>query len=83
MITNLAYWKISDDDGVSVAFDLGVVKDEEMDDFRFGWGMSAEAVFGLYRDVTLKVGGSIFNNQRTEGGAFNAYAGHAALTCRF
>jgi len=30
----------------------------------------------------LKVGESIFN-QRTEGGAFNAYSGHAALTCRF
>ncbi len=83
MLTNLAYWKISDDDGVSVALDMGFVKDDEMDDFRFGWGLSVEGIFGLYRDVMLRVGASLFNNQRTAGGAFEAYEVHAALTCRF
>jgi len=83
MVTNMAYWKISDDDGVSVALDLGFVKDDEMDDFRFGVGLTAEGVFGLYRDVMLRVGGGIFNNQRTAGGAFEAYEGHIAITFRF
>lgn len=83
MVTVLAYWKISDDDGVSVALDLGVVKDDAMDNFEFGSGVSVEATFGLYRDVMLRVGGSIFNNQRTQGGAFEAYEGHIALTFRF
>ncbi len=83
MATFMAYWKISDDDGVSVSVDLGAVKDDEMDSFKFGSGASAEGVFGLYRDIELRIGGSIFNNQRTEGGAFEAYKGHIALTFRF
>ncbi len=83
MATFMAYWKISDDDGVSVSLDLGAVKDDEMDSFKFGSGVSSEGVFGLYRDVMLRIGGSIFNNQRTEGGAFEAYESHIALTFRF
>jgi hypothetical protein len=54
-----------------------------MDSFRFGWGTTVEGVFGLYRDMMLRVGGSIFNNQRTQGGAFEAYEAHVALTLRF
>lgn len=83
MATSLAYWKISDDDGVSLALDLGVVKDDEMSGFRFGWGTSAEGVFGLYRDIMLRVGGSFYNSYRTQGGDFNAVEGHVALTLRF
>jgi len=83
MVTGLVYWKISDDDGVSLAVDLGAVKDDEMSGFDFGWGASVEGVFGLYRDVMLRVGGGVFENQGTEGGAFDAYTGHVALTFRF
>jgi tetratricopeptide (TPR) repeat protein len=83
MATGQAYWKISDDDVVSLALDLGVVKDDEMSDFRFGWGTSVEGVFGLYRDVMLRVGGSFYNSYRTEGGDFEAVEGHIALTFRF
>jgi tetratricopeptide (TPR) repeat protein len=83
MATGLAYWKISDDDGVSLALDLGAVKDDEMSGFEFGWGTSVEGVFGLYRDVMLRVGGSFYNSYRTEGGDFEAFEGHIALTFRF
>jgi tetratricopeptide (TPR) repeat protein len=83
MVTSLTYWKISDDDGIGLALDAGVVKDDEMDSFEFGWGASVEGVFGLYRDAMLRVGASAFNNQRTSGGAFEAYEAHAAVTLRF
>ena len=83
MGTGLVYWKISDDDGISLALDLGVVKDDQMSGFRFGWGTSVEGVFGLYRDIMLRVGGSFYNSYRTDGGDFEAIAGHIALTVRF
>lgn len=83
MATGLAYWKMSSNDGVSVAMDLGAVKDDDMDDFRFGWGATVEGVFGLYSDIMLRVGASLFDNQRTEGGSFEAYEAHIALTLRF
>jgi hypothetical protein len=31
----------------------------------------------------LRIGGSIFKNHRTEGGPYEAYEGHIALTFRF
>ncbi|MBI4830649.1 MAG: hypothetical protein HY801_03655 [Candidatus Lindowbacteria bacterium] len=83
MVTGFGYWKISDDDGVSVAVDIGTVKDDSMDDFRVGWGTNVEGTFGLYRDVMLKVGGGTAQNSRQEGGAFRAYSVYAALTFRF
>ena len=43
MATGLAYWKISDDDGITVATDLGAVKDDDMDDFDFGWAFPSKA----------------------------------------
>jgi tetratricopeptide (TPR) repeat protein len=83
MATSLAYWKIGDDDSIGLALDLGVVKDDEMSGFRFGWGTSVEGVFGLYSDVMLRIGGSFYNSHRTESGDFEAFAGHIALTFRF
>jgi tetratricopeptide (TPR) repeat protein len=83
MATGFGYWKISDDDGVSVALDAGAIKDDTMDNFRFGWGTNVEGTFGLYRDVMLKLGGGVSRNSRQEGGAFRAFNVYAALTFRF
>ena len=83
MVTSFWYWKISDDDGVSLTIDLGAIKDDDMSSYEFGWGSSIEATFGLYRDVMLVIGGSAFNSNRQEGGIFEAYMGHIILTIRF
>ncbi len=83
MATSFWYWKISDDDGVSLTVDLGVIKDDDMSSFEFGWGSSIEGTFGLYRDAMLKIGGSGYNSRSQENGTFEAYMTHVILTIRF
>jgi tetratricopeptide (TPR) repeat protein len=82
-VTGFGYWKLSDDDGVSLALDLGVLKDDDMDDFRSGLSGALEGTFGLYRDIMLVVGLSGTNNNRQSGGAFKAFVVYATLTYRF
>lgn len=83
MATSFWYWKISDNDGVSVTLDAGVIRDDDMSSFDFGWGGSIEGTFGLYRDVMLRIGGSGFNYYRREGGTYEAYLAHVIVTIRF
>jgi tetratricopeptide (TPR) repeat protein len=83
MATAFGYWKISDDDGVSVALESGAIKDNDLEHFRFAWGANVEGIFGIYRDVMLRLGGGVSRNSRQEGGAFRAYMLYAALTFRF
>ena len=58
-LTAFTYWKISDDDGVSVAFSYGPYKDNFMSGFRAGGDIVAEGFFGLYRDWYLNVKGGV------------------------
>ena len=58
-LTAFTYWKISDDDGVSVAFSYGPYKDNTMSGFRTGGDVVAEGFFGIYRDWYLDVKASL------------------------
>ena len=77
------YWKVSDDSGVSIAGSLGMLKDDTMSSFRFGYDVNAEGTFGIHRDWMLKVRGGVSHNVRQTAGAFNAYTIGVALTRRF
>lgn len=78
-----AYWKISDNDGVSIVAGLGAVGDETMERLRFGSTLDVEATFGIYRDLMLKVHGALYHNLRQASGAFNAIGLNFQLVYRF
>ena len=69
-LTAFTYWKISDDDGVSVAFSYGPYKDNTMSGFRAGGDIVAEGFFGIYRDWYLNVKAGV---SHYGGGATAAY----------
>lgn len=82
-LTAFTYWKISDDDGVSVAFSYGPYKDNTMSGFRAGGDIVAEGFFGIYRDWFLDVKAGV---SRYGGGATGGYRSHMfeiSLTRRF
>lgn len=82
-ITAFTYWKISDDDGVSVTFSYGPYKDNTMSGFRSGGDVVAEGFFGLYRDWFLDVKAALSDYG---GGATSGYRSHLfeiSLTRRF
>jgi tetratricopeptide (TPR) repeat protein len=82
-LTAFTYWKISDDDGVSVVFSYGPYKDSTMSDFRNGGDIVAEGFFGLYRDWFLDVKAGLSNYG---GGATAGYRSNMlelSLTRRF
>jgi tetratricopeptide (TPR) repeat protein len=82
-VTAFTYWKISDDDGVSVAFSYGPYKDNTMSGFRAGGDIVAEGFFGLYRDWFVDVKARL---SHYGGGATGGYRSHMfeiALTRRF
>ncbi len=69
-LTAFTYWKISDDDGVSVAFSYGPYKDNFMSGFRAGGDVVVEGFFGIYRDWYLNVKGGV---SHYGGGATSGY----------
>ena len=82
-LTAFTYWKISDDDGVSVAFSYGPYKDNTLSGFRAGGDIVAEGFFGIYRDWFLDVKAGV---SRYGGGATGGYRSHMfelSLTRRF
>ena len=82
-LTAFTYWKISDDDGVSVVFSYGPYKDNTMSGFRAGGDIVAEGFFGIYRDWFLDVKAGV---SRYGGGATSGYRSHMvelSLTRRF
>ncbi len=82
-LTAFSYWKISDDDGVSVAVSAGPYKDNTLGGFRSGGDLVAEGFFGLYRDWFLDVKAALSSYG---GGATNGYRSRQfeiSLTRRF
>lgn len=82
-LTAFTYWKLSDDDGVSVAFSYGPYKDDTLSGFRAGGDIVAEGFFGIYRDWFLDVKAGL---SRYGGGATGGYRSHMfeiSLTRRF
>ncbi|MDA8127583.1 MAG: tetratricopeptide repeat protein [Betaproteobacteria bacterium] len=82
-LTAFTYWKISDDDGVGVAFAYGPYKDNTMSGFRNGGDISAEGYFGLYRDwfLDVKAGVSSYGGGTTSG--YRSRLFEVSLTRRF
>ncbi len=82
-VTAFSYWKISDDDGVSVAFSYGPYKDSTMGGFRAGGDLVAEGFFGLYRDwfLDVKAGMSRYGGGTTAG--YRSQLFEISLTRRF
>ena len=82
-LTAFTYWKISDDDGVSVAFSYGPYKDNTQSGFRSGGDIVAEGFFGLYRDwfLDVKAGFSSYGGGPTAG--YRSRTFELGLTRRF
>ncbi len=81
--TAFGYWKINDDNGVSIVMSLGGQKDNTMNSFRLSYDASAEGTFGIYRDWMLKVNVGYAHNVRQASGAFDAFGGGLSVTRRF
>jgi len=80
--TGFFYYKIDDDDGISVVTSLGWHKDNTQSSFAFGHDVAVEGIFGLYKDWQLRVTlGHADRGQPT--GAYRGYSAEAVLTRRF
>lgn len=82
MATAFSYWKISRDDGISMTAAAGILKDNKMAGFEFGWSASGNGTFGLFRDWLLTLGLSAMENQR-QGANFAAQSATGSLLRRF
>ena len=82
-LTAFTYWKISDDDGVSVAFSYGPYKDNTLSGFRTGSDIVAEGFFGIYRDWFLDVKAGLSNYGGGGTGGYRSHMFELSLTRRF
>ena len=82
-VTAFTYWKISDDDGVSVAFSYGPYKDSTMGGFRSGGDIVAEGFFGIYRDWYLDVKAALSNYGGGTTAGYRSHLFELSLTRRF
>lgn len=81
--TAFTYWKLSDDDGMSVVVSYGPYKDNTMSGYRNGGDIAWEGFFGLYRDwyLNAKAGWSDYGGGATAGYRSNHF--ELSLTRRF
>jgi tetratricopeptide (TPR) repeat protein len=82
-LTAFTYWKLSDDDGISVAFGIGPYKDNTMGGYRTGGDISAEGFFGIYRDWYLNVKAAYSDYGGGDTGAYRSHLFELNLTRRF
>jgi tetratricopeptide (TPR) repeat protein len=82
-VASFLYWKINDNNGLSITGSVGVHKDETMNGFRMTYDASFEGTFGIYQYWMLKINGGITHNLRKESSAFRAYTLGVSLTKRF
>lgn len=82
-LTAFTYWKISDNDGVSVAFSVGPYKGNTMGGFRTGGDISAEGFFGIYRGWFLNVKAALSDYGGGDTGAYRSRLLEVSLTRRF
>jgi hypothetical protein len=80
-----AYWKISDDDGLSLQVAPGWHKDENMSSYRFGTDVSLELVNGIYRDWFARTRFSYSNRSQATGVSpdYHGYGLHFDIVRRF
>lgn len=77
------YYKMSDDDGVSLVVTVGAHKDETMNSFKLSTGLYTEATFGLLSDWMCKVRAGYTNSGSSAGRNFSAEAAGLTLVRRF
>jgi tetratricopeptide (TPR) repeat protein len=82
-VTAFTYWKISDDDGVSVIASYGPYKDNTTGGFRNGGDLVAEGFFGIYRDWFLDVKAALSNYGGGTTGGYRSSLFEVSLTRRF
>lgn len=82
-LTAFTYWKISDDDGVSVAFSYGPYKDNFMSGFEAGGDIVVEGFFGIYRDWYLNVKGGVSHYGGSATAGYDSNLFEISLTRRF
>lgn len=82
-LTAFTYWKLSDDDGISLIFTVGPYKDNNMNSYETAFDIVGEGFFGIYRDWMLNIRGSFSQNGGLSTGAFEEWAFEAAITRRF
>ena len=82
-VTAFTYWKISDDDGVSVTVSYGPYKDNTMGGYRSGGDIVAEGFFGLYRDWFVDVKAALSNYGGGATGGYRSNLFEISLTRRF
>lgn len=83
MVTAFSRWKIDRDNEIGLNAAAGMLKDNTMDGFEFGWEATLEGTFGIYRDWLLKARVSTMENQRQNAGAYDATSGGLTLIRRF
>lgn len=77
------YWKLGVNSGIDFRGEAGMLKSDDMDRFRFGWSVDVQGVFGIYRDILLKLRGTYLHNSFRENRIFTAYLFSISLEMRF
>jgi len=77
------YYKMSEEDGISIIVSLGAQKDETFHDFKFSSGVYTEATFGLLSDWMWKIRAGYTNAGASTGPNFSAEAVGMTLVKRF
>jgi hypothetical protein len=83
LITGYGYWKINENNGVSIVISGGIQKDDTVSTFREGFDANVEGMFGIYRDWMLVVSGGITHNIQQRTGAYDGVSAGVWLTRRF
>lgn len=81
-VTSFIYWKLGEDNGVSLALSLGGQKDDSMNDFKFGGDAVVQGFVGLTRDWYLRVYGSLLHNVQATSSAYRSNTIGFVLTRR-
>jgi hypothetical protein len=82
MATAFANWNLSRDDGIGLTAATGVVRDNMMNSFEFGWEATLNGTFGIYRDWLLTAAINFMEIQR-QGADFDAQSASLSAIRRF
>jgi hypothetical protein len=83
LITGYGYWKINENNAISLVVSGGIQKDDTVNTFREGFDANVRGIFGIYRDWMLVVSGGLTHNIQQRTGAYDGVSAGAWLTRRF
>lgn len=80
--TAFGYWKINDDNGISIAASLGWHKDEDISSYKLGEDIALHGYFGIYKNWMLRarLGWADRGNQA---GGYDGASTYLTITRRF